>query len=599
MHLIATLGSSFAVVPEAYLMGNGDAHYTVVNVLATSGIQKSVEQCKQWFSEHATSCQLDVYIIEGLDDIANGDDHAHYEEALFRCYFHALSEAESITNLDICLAGGFKTISSAAHQTADLLGCRKLFHITSPFGERFDDHESILRGIEKNKLNLVDLGSRPGWPTIQQLQAEAPPIPGSPLKIGSTPLRDKIFSRLREANQLSQSEHELATLPFPQIARWSPSQRDWLEQPLTPDADADWIAALPKIELHCHLGGFATHGYELDTVRNAASYPERLPPIHDCIPPEDWPLPTIPYDLEKYRKLGDNNGSGLLKDPGCLRMHIQLLCEHLAEQNVYYAEIRCSPANYAAYGRSPWDVLTEIKQAFDDHRSEHLHISLIIIATRQSGGDFRTHISRHLALASTAAEHWTLDEETRVVGVDLAGYESEETRAHYFREEFTAAHRMGLGITIHAGENDDAEGIWSAIINLNTRRVGHALRLLDSRALLQTVADRRIGVEMCPYANHQIVGFPLDPTQPNEENYPLLKYLDKGVPVTINTDNIGISAASLTENFLLLPRLCPGIKRIQILQLLRNSVEQSFLSVAQQHRLLGNFDIAPVPTKHK
>jgi adenosine deaminase len=203
--------------------------------------------------------------------------------------------------------------------------------------------------------------------------------------------------------------------------------------------------------------------------------------------------------------------------------------------------------------------------------------------------------------------------------VDLAGFEDISTRAHYFREDFLAVHRCGLALTVHAGENDDAEGIWSAVFDLNARRLGHALSLRESPDLLRSVADRRIGIEMCPYANFQIKGFAMDEsfvtqasgthattvpssqrldatTVPSSQRldatYPLLAYLRAGVSVTVNTDNIGISAASLTENFLLLPRLCPGIRRLDVLQLLRNAIDQSFLDTAAKNHLLAEMNIS-------
>jgi adenosine deaminase len=62
-------------------------------------------------------------------------------------------------------------------------------------------------------------------------------------------------------------------------------------------------------------------------------------------------------------------------------------------------------------------------------------------------------------------------------------------------------------ITAHAGENDDAEGIWQAVFKLHARRLGHALHLAQAPDLYRTVVERRIGVEMCPFANYQIRGF--------------------------------------------------------------------------------------------
>jgi adenosine deaminase len=93
------------------------------------------------------------------------------------------------------------------------------------------------------------------------------------------------------------------------------------------------------------------------------------------------------------------------------------------------------------------------------------------------------------------------------------------------------------------------------------------------------VAHRRIAIEMCPYANLQIKGFPLDQeasAADPEKRYPLKYYLDSKIPVTVNTDNIGISAASLTDNLLLAARLCPGLTRLDILHLLRNAADAAF-----------------------
>lgn len=278
-----------------------------------------------------------------------------------------------------------------------------------------------------------------------------------------------------------------------------------MRQPIDIASDAAWIAALPKVELHCHLGGFATHGELLAEVRNAAEEPSALPPLHEPSPPVEWPRPANPIELTAYMKLGDANGSLLLKDAGCLKRQCDLLHQHLLEQKIRYAEVRCSPGNYTSQARSPWTVLEEIKSAFDRCMtvSPGCHVNLVIIATRREKGDYRAAISRHLALAVSAAEHWTGESECRVVGVDLAGYEDVTTRAHYFREEFTAIHRCGLALTVHAGENDDAEGIWRAVFDLNARRLGHALHLVDSPELMRSVADRGVCVHPHPPHHHE------------------------------------------------------------------------------------------------
>lgn len=598
--LLCTLGTSWAVVPEAFLLGNGEAAYESVTIVTTDSelTRKSQAEVCAWFHYQHPKTIVRVLPIEGLSDLATSEDHARFEEGFYRAYFGMLAEGAAI---HVCLAGGFKTMSAAAQEAAGLLGCEKLFHLTAPLGVRTESHEEIIDAIASDHIRLIGLGSRTGWPTILELATEAPPLPaaGAPFPVDNCSLRHAIHFRLEAASRLAANEHELAALPFPQIARWAPGMRDWLNQPLDPATDAAWLQALPKIELHCHLGGFATQGDLLDQVRSAAHQPEKLPPIVQCAPPAGWPAVTLPQKpgdrLQAYMRLGDQNGSALLRDPGCLVRHCQLLYGHLLSQHIVHAEIRCSPANYVSEGRSPWTVLSDIKGTFDACMRERpgCHVNLIIIATRREKGDYRTAIGRHLTLAVTAAEHWGDTRECRIVGVDLAGFENTTTRAHYFRDDFRAIHRCGLALTVHAGENDDAEGIWSAVFDLNARRIGHALSLGESPDLLRSVADRRIGIEMCPYANLQVKGFKLDAAAGGElPAYPLLNYLEAGVSVTVNTDNIGISAASLTDNILLLPRLCPGLKRLHVLELLRNSIDQAFLPAA------GRASLRTMPIPH-
>lgn len=596
--LLCTLGTSWAVVPEAFILGNPNNDYRHVFVVTTSGdaTRGTIEKTRAWFKQHAPLTHLRILPIEHLTDLTDSRDHQRFEEALFRAYFALLGLDNDI---HVCLTGGFKTMSASAQEAAGFLGCSNLFHIIAPLGIRTEDDAEIRQAIAENKIRCIHLGSRSGWPTIRELSAQSPPLPSSdgPFLVEDFSLTNAIHLRIDAANRLATSEPDLARLPFPQLARWSPGERAALELPLDPtphSADAAWILSLPKIELHCHLGGFATHGDLLRQVRTAADSSHPLPAAAEADLPPGWPLPNVNISLGDYMKLGDANGSALLKNAGCLRRQCELLYQHLRSQNIVYAEIRCSPGNYATAARSPWTVLTEIKCTFDACMAADpgCLVSLLLIGTRKMDGDHRTAITRHLALAINATEHWPEDSSCRVVGVDLAGFEDQQTRAHYYRDDFRMIHRAGLALTVHAGENDDSEGIWSAVFDLNTRRIGHALSLIESPELLRSVADRRIAVEMCPYANQQIKGFhPL----PGKPHYPLKRYLDAGVPVTVNTDNIGISAASLTDNFLLLPTLCPGITRLEVLRLLRNAADHAFLPIVGRERLLAQIHIPKCP----
>ena len=63
-----------------------------------------------------------------------------------------------------------------------------------------------------------------------------------------------------------------------------------------------------------------------------------------------------------------------------------------------------------------------------------------------------------------------------------------------------------------------------------------------------------------------------------------------GVKVTVNTDNIGISGGNLTKNLIFLSDLCPGITRLDLLQLQRNAVDGAFVSHEFRQSLMKRFD---------
>ncbi len=522
---------------------------------------------------------IDVFISSSSSSgkIKNERDYEALEEEVFKWYLKIISGKDN--NIYAFIGGGHKYHSLALQRAAFLFGARDIFHMfyDGERGQEPKDINEVLEAIKNKKLLYASFGEETGWPALKYLNSNSDNIRKDILSITGA-----IASRsIKHVNEY----------PFECINLLPAKAIEWLEAPLT-KKDKEWILNLPKTELHCHLGGFATHGEGLDSVRKAAS--GKIPDKKSIPYPDNWPLPDKTIDLKNYMNLGDNNGSYILKDEGCLVRQCELLYDHFTDQNIRYAEVRCSPFNYASDDMTGIEVLNVIRDTFNNKMSEAkqsnirwCHVNLIIIATRKPNED-KISIIKHIGLATAAAEQSKTRGRCKVVGVDLAGYEHKETRASYFEQDFEPIHRAGVAITIHAGENDEAEGIWQAVFKLNTRRIGHGLRLYQSKELQRSVVDRKIGVEMCPYANYQIVGF--SPMKNHETEYPLLKYLNAGVQACINTDNIGISKASLTDNFMLLPKLLPDITRMQVLRLIRNGLEQSFIDNSFRNALIRIFN---------
>ncbi|TFE65863.1 CRISPR-associated ring nuclease [Methylacidiphilum caldifontis] len=597
--VLSTLGETWIVALEV-----ADYKKNIKEVHCITGTDQKIEQNIELlineFASNRPDITLGIWQIEDFDEINSCKKVQLFKEILFRWYLrHFHNNSKTLPYVSI--GGGMKFMAATLQKAASLFGAEEVFQVLSGKTPPQNSQDYNKAKME-NKVVFAELGKEPGFEELRELRLE-----DFPLNFEKTKNAKNVFSYLlippdnqllvQKIDQLIPSISKRAKawkekihLPFPILALGSKKFFNWLNSPLDLHEDEDWIKNLPKVDLHTHLGGFATHGHLLTEVQKAAHKPLLNPPAAATFP-SHWPHPKEPIGLEKYIKLGDATGSNLLKDPGCLKKHCQLLYEKLCEDNVIYCEIRCSPNNYAdpEENRSAWLVLQEIQKHFQesmdkrlkDNPSSFCQVNLIIIADRKSRSLSSLH--RHISLAITAHQHFPIGwGKCVIVGVDLAGFESKETRAELFAYDFTPVHRCGIAVTAHAGENDDAEGIWQAIYKLHARRLGHALSLKNSPELLQSVIERQIGIEMCPYANYQIKGFkPMEGKDP----YPLLDYHNKGVLVSVNTDNIGISQANLTQNFLFLATLCEGITKLNILQILSNSIKVAFIPYEIKQKL--------------
>ncbi|MEP7266150.1 MAG: hypothetical protein ABI844_00895 [Saprospiraceae bacterium] len=542
-------------------------------------IRTSDTQIKEDILEFWKVNNVNIYISKLPNHGIYRSEKEYFEsEDIFLNWYRSI--ADTSDQCMVFLGGGNKVHASALQKSAFLFGASDVFHMLYD-GNRDTEPKSIQEveiALLNRKILFFSLGAQQAWPAITNLN------------IKKENLGDII--RSISSNISSRTINAINEYPFESLGLLPANAVHWLMQPLHQGEDAHWISSLPKIELHCHLGGFAVSDNSLNHVRDAST--GIAPPLKAISFPPNWPLPKYNVSLIQYMHFGDNNGSYILKDLGCLECQISLLYDHLMDQNIRYAEIRCSPFNYVSKKYNAYDILQFIKDVFDkkmaysdSSNKRWCHVNLIIIGTRFLSGD-TTSIENHIHLTIQSESNSSIHGRCRIVGIDLAGYENIATRPALFESYFEPIHRAGIAITVHAGENDEAEGIWQAVFKLNARRIGHGLNLYQNQDLLKSIVNRKIGIEMCPFANYQIKGY--TPMLTSLDTYPLLKYLEAGARVTVNTDNIGISSASLSDNFMLLAKLNPGITRLQILQLIRNGLEQAFIDVVLKNRLLKIFN---------
>ncbi len=209
-------------------------------------------------------------------------------------------------------------------------------------------------------------------------------------------------------------------------------------------------------------------------------------------------------------------------------------------------ELRYSPAIHTFAGLSLRQAIRAVLSGLNRGVRRHpgLEVGLVVISMRQHG----PHIAKIIARQAIAeAQH--VHRRAGVVGFDLAGAERGNP-PRLFRESYEIARKGGLGLTVHAGEDEGPERIWEAIDELGADRIGHGCSAVGDRALMRRLARDRILVECCPTSNRQTRAVP-----PGEA-HPLWTFLDQDIPIAVCTDNTTVSATDqVRENRVLAERL--------------------------------------------
>ena len=306
-----------------------------------------------------------------------------------------------------------------------------------------------------------------------------------------------------------------------------------MSQPTTTpfEISEEFLRAIPKTDLHCHLDGSL-----------------RIPTILDLAEKQGVELPATDEDglrkamhagemcddLVDYLRAFDITCRVLQNEEGLHRAAFEL-AEDAANENVRYLEVRYAPILHTNKGLR----LDQIVQAVLDglHAAERkydIRTGLIICGIRNMTPETSLRIAE-LAVAF---------KNRGVVGFDLAGAEYNNPAKDH-REAFYLIRNNNINVTIHAGEAYGPESIHQAIHYCGAHRIGHGTRLKESGDLLNFANDHRLPLEVCLKSNLQTRA------TPSLSAHPFRFYLDLGLRVTLNTDNRLITDTTVTDEFIL------------------------------------------------
>ncbi|MFL5631619.1 MAG: adenosine deaminase [Gemmatimonadaceae bacterium] len=288
------------------------------------------------------------------------------------------------------------------------------------------------------------------------------------------------------------------------------------------------LRQLPKAELHCHLDGSVRPDTLLDLAReHRVQMPKQTPEELAAFMRVD-----DAQSLEDYLRRFDVTISVLQSEEALERVAYEL-AEDAAEDGVRYIEVRNAPILNVVQGLTLVQAieapLRGLRRAENDFG---IIARFILCGLRQFPP------ADSLEMAKLAVEF----KNEGVVAFDLAGGEKGNPAADH-AEAFRYAREHNLAVTVHAGEGDGSDSVRQAVHICGADRIGHGTRLIEDPELTQYVNDRRIALEVCLTSNVQTR------VADSYASHPLREYFDRGLNVTLNTDNRLMSATTLTDEY--------------------------------------------------
>jgi adenosine deaminase len=152
-----------------------------------------------------------------------------------------------------------------------------------------------------------------------------------------------------------------------------------------------------------------------------------------------------------------------------------------------------------------------------------------------------------------------------------------------FARVFDLARQKGFRTVAHAGEEGPAAYIWQALKLLKVERIDHGVRCVEDAELVEYLAREQIPLTVCPLSNVKLGVFE------RMDRHNLKQMLDRGLCVTVNSDDPAYFGGYIEENFQAL-HAALGLNAQDIHKLVRNSFTASFLDPSEKAKYLAEVD---------
>ena len=313
-----------------------------------------------------------------------------------------------------------------------------------------------------------------------------------------------------------------------------------------------FIDGLPKAELHLHIEGTI----EPETMFKLASRNGL------ALPYDSVEALRAAYNFKNLQDFLDlyYQGMAVLRRQEDFYDVTWAYLEKARAQGVLHAEVFFDPQGHTSRGVAFEMALDGIWRALEDGRAR-LGCSFRLIAC------FLRDRSADEAMATLED---VLRHRDRIVAIGLDSAERGNPPAK-FKEVFDRARSEGLLTVAHAGEEGPADYVREALDLLHVARIDHGNHAADDPALLERLAREGEPLTLCPLSNLRLR------VVDDLSRHPLRMMLEKGLCVTVNSDDPAYFGGYINENYAAVQQAL-GLSNAALADLARNSFHAAFMS---------------------
>ncbi|XP_072942045.1 N6-Methyl-AMP deaminase [Epargyreus clarus] len=327
---------------------------------------------------------------------------------------------------------------------------------------------------------------------------------------------------------------------------------------------------LPKVELHAHLNGSLSRSTMLQLRRLHADtgLVDRTNAFFD----------EFQIGAGDKRNLSDcfqvfGIAHSLTTTPEALKMATLLTLKEFQDDGCCYIELRSSPRN-TPYMTQRQYVETLIKTMRENPNNLTILPQLILSINRSCP------LSEGEETVNLAVEYYKNFPEI-LVGIDLSGNPT-AGRFQDFVPALTRAKEAGLKITLHCGEICNPREI-SEMLKFKPDRIGHGVyihpKFGGNEEIWNELRNSKIPVELCLTSNIRTKSIP------DYNSHHFKEFYEAKVPITLGTDDKGVFATSLSQEY----HICADTFQLQKRDLLDLAINASkYIFAEDAYEIINN-----------